>query len=722
MEEPIDDVEGEKRRGLLRFRPGVSIQSKLLVMLLGVSLLAVAVIGYVGFVNGRDSLRQAAVEQLTTVRELKSAAIETAFQNIQSSVRMDSRTADSVEASKAFDSAFASLSKQPADPNRDSALESYYEEKFIPELEGRSGVSYDPASLFPNNEAGRYLQAFYTAPPADFDAALEVSDAGDGSDWSKAHAQHHPYFKGLVDEHGYEDVLLMNTTGEVVYSAFKGTDLGVNVLAPPYADSQLANAYREVMRTNTVDSLLTTDFERYIPSLNVPTAWIISPVGSSGEITGALAVQVPIDTINAVMTGEAGWASEGLGETGEAYLVGEDRLMRSTSRVLAEDPQGYAAQAIEGGTPPETAKRIGEVGGTILLQEVATAPVEAALLGRTGEDISQDYLGRETLSAYRPLDIGGPRWSIVASVATSEAFAPVNTFTRSLVLSTAGLVLLIALLSLVLARAFTRPLDRLLNGVKRVAAGERDVQVDVGTRDEFAELGTAFNGMSRALHVKADLLDDQLAENDRLLLTLMPEKVAQRYRQGDSTIAEDHQEVTVIYADIAGFDELSNRLGSQESLTILNEIFSGFDEAADRLGVERVRTTKRGYLASCGLLTPRVDSTRRTVEFGREIDAILRRLGAQHGYRLSLRAGIDTGQVTSGLVGNSSVVYDMWGDAVSLAYQLQTLRQESGIYLTQRASEKLPDNSSLTESGTIPAGTGTRTETYWRVNIETANV
>lgn len=720
MKEPMAAAKASRRLDLHRFRPGVSIQSKLLVMLLFVSLLSAAVIGCVGFVNGRESLRQAAVEQLTAVREMKADAIESALLNIQSSVRMDSRTADAVEASKMFNAAFESLREKSLDPGLAADLEKYYEKTFIPALEEQSGTAYDPESLFPNNVPGRYLQSLYTAPPADFDAALEVDDAGDGSDWSKVHTQKHSYFKGLVDEHGYEDVLLMNTTGEVVYSAYKGTDLGVNLLAPPYADSQLATSYRDVMRTNTVDSLLTTDFERYIPSLNVPTAWIISPVGSSGEITGAMAVQVPIETINSVMTADSRWASEGLGQTGETYLVGQDRMMRSVSRVLAEEPQGYAAQAVKGGTPPDTAKRIAEVGGTILLQQVSTAPVQAALLGQSGENISRDYLGRETLNAYRPLDIDGPQWVIVASITTGEAFAPVNTFTRIIVLSTAGLILLIALLSLVLARAFTKPLDRLIDGVKRVASGERDVQVDTGTRDEFAQLGTAFNDMSRALHVKADLLDDQLVENDRLLLTLMPEKVAQRYRQGDSTIAEDHQEATVIYADIVGFDELSGRLGSQESLTILNDIFSSFDEAADRLGVERVRTTKQGYLASCGLLTPRVDSTRRTLEFGMEIDAILRRLEAQHGYRLSLRAGIDTGRVTSGLVGTSSVVYDMWGDAVSLAYQLQGLRMESGIFLTQRASEKLPDTSVLTEAGTIQAGQSP--QTYWRVATEAVNV
>ncbi len=720
MKAPIDSI--KKKLGsfdLHKVRTGVTIQSKLLAMLLSVSLLSAAVIGFVGISSGRKALEQSAIDQLTSVRELKAAAIEKELSEIQSAVRMDSRTADAVEASADLNSAFDKLRTQDLDNKLATSLNSYYEERFIPELEARSGVSYEPESLFPNTEAGKYLQAHYTAPPASFDEALEVADAGDGSEWSKAHVKHHGYFTRLLEEHSYEDVLLLNTTGEVVYSAYKGTDLGVNVLAPPYADSQLSESYREVLRTNTVDSLITTDFERYIPSLNVPTAWIISPVGNNGEITGALAVQVPIESINKVMTGDSGWESEGLGESGEAYLVGEDGLMRSTSRKLVESPETYAKQAIEGGTPPETAERIAQVRGTILLQDVSTPSVQAALLGRTGQAISHDYLGRETLDAYRPIEVGGPRWVIVASVDTEEAFGPVSTLTRTVVLSTAALVLVIALLSLALARIFTRPLGQLIDGVKRMASGERSVEVDIRSKDEFSQLGSAFNEMSQSLQVKADLLDDQLAENDRLLLTLMPEKVARRYQQGEATIAEDHLDVTVVYADIVGFDELSHRMGSEESLSILNEIFASFDEAADRFGVERVRTTKQGYLASCGLVIPRVDSTRRTVDFVREINGILSRLNAQNGYSLSIRAGIDTGQVTSGLVGKSSVVFDMWGDAVNLAYQLQGAREGSGIYLTQRAAEKLPDESILTEPGKVQSGK--ESQTYWRVDTESSN-
>ncbi len=233
----------------------------------------------------------------------------------------------------------------------------------------------------------------------------------------------------------------------------------------------------------------------------------------------------------------------------------------------------------------------------MLLQSVDTAPVAAALAGQSGTTIATGYLGRSQLASYAPLAIhNGPKWVIVATMDESEAFAPVDDFTRIVLLSAGVLILLVAVLALLLSRIFTRPLERLMAGVRRVSAGERDVVVDTRTRDEYAELGVAFNGLSRSLQTKADLLDAERAESERMLLSLMPASVAERYRQGDETIAEDHADVTVIYADILGFDDYAAGMSSAEAVAALNEIVLGMDELAAELGVERVRTTKQGYL------------------------------------------------------------------------------------------------------------------------------
>jgi class 3 adenylate cyclase len=254
---------------------------------------------------------------------------------------------------------------------------------------------------------------------------------------------------------------------------------------------------------------------------------------------------------------------------------------------------------------------------------------------------------------------------------------------------------------MLLARLFVRPIRRLEAGAQQISSGDYKVTLPVRSRDEFGDLTVAFNEMSRNLAIKEDLLTEQRRENDRLLLSLMPEQVVQRYREGEETIAQDHQNVTVIFADIVGLDELADELSSDRLLAIVNRLTRQFDAAAENLGVEQVRTLHNGYLASCGLSVPRLDNVRRTVDFAAEMQRIIDRFNTETGNELNLRPGIDTGTVTSGLVGRSTLAYDMWGSAVNLAYQVQSGSPQPGIYVTSTVYDVLRDSRSFSSAGVI---------------------
>jgi class 3 adenylate cyclase len=127
-----------------------------------------------------------------------------------------------------------------------------------------------------------------------------------------------------------------------------------------------------------------------------------------------------------------------------------------------------------------------------------------------------------------------------------------------------------------------------------------------------------------------------------------------------------------------------------------------------------VRTTRSGYLASCGLTIPRVDNARRIVDFAMELERIAERFGGKHGASLGIRAGIDTGTVTSGLVGQGHIAYDLWGDAVNLAFQLQGTNRESGIFLTQQVVDRMPDTVHVRDWGFVNTASGP--QKVWRVD------
>jgi class 3 adenylate cyclase len=428
---------------------------------------------------------------------------------------------------------------------------------------------------------------------------------------------------------------------------------------------------------------------------------MVSPVGPPGRAEGVLALQFPISKINALMTVGGKWEAAGMGKTGETYLVGPDDLMRSDSRLFLENPDQFKRDVINAGTPPDVAQESIRQKGTTLVQPVKNEATRLAQRGQRGTIVEDDYLGHRTLQAYAPVDLRGLHWSIIAKIDSEEAFQPVFDFTRTLVISTAVIIFVVCLAAMLLARLFVRPIRRLETGAQQISAGDYNVTLPVRSRDEFGDLTVAFNDMSRNLAIKEELLAEQRRENDRLLRSLMPEQVVQRYREGEETIAQDHQNVTVIFADIVGLDELSAELSSEELLAIVNRLTRQFDAAAENLGVEQVRTLHNGYLASCGLSTPRLDNVRRTVDFAIEMQRTIDRFNAETGNELKLRAGIDTGTVTSGLVGRSTLAYDMWGSAVNLAYQAQSGSPQPGVYVTSRVYDAMRDTRSFTSAGEL---------------------
>lgn len=699
-----------------RRRAGLSIQSTVLVMLLAVSVTSNVLVGVIGYVNATDSLRDAAFQRLIEVRDSRTREIERLFSTIERTIVVHSRGQSVVDATEAFSAAMTQLEQVELDDAQTATLYRYYDEVFGPALSAATGSTTDPAGFVPTSPAARYLQVQYTAPHADFASAIAVDDAGDGSEWSAVHAQYHDYFRSMTELLEYEDVLLIDASGVVVYSAYKGVDLGTDVLTGPYRLSNLAAAYGEAVGGNVIGEVTITDFETYPPSLNLPAGWAVTPIGRDGEIIGAMAVELPIERVSAVMTAGGDWSQGGLGATGEAYLVGVDGLMRSPSRLLMEDPQGFAEAALADGTSPDVVDLAIARNTTLGLQPVRTAAADAALAGRSGTIIASNYLGRDTLAAYGPVDVSGVDWVVVAEIDSAEAFAPVTEFTRNLVVSSAVLALIVSVLSLLLARIFVSPLRRLAHAAQRIAAGETGVTVDAGSNDELRQVSAAFNDMSRSLQVKAELLDEQRAESERLLRALMPEPVIQRYRDGDQTIAEDHADISVMYADIVGFEAFSRDRGSEATLETLNELVRQFDEAGAPFGVEHVRTTTKGYLASCGLTVPRIDNARRMVDYAIALTRIVDRFSAQWGVPLALRAGIDLGEASSGLVGRAHMVYDLWGDAVNLAFRLQAERADSGIFLTDRVAAGLPATIRLLDAGVIVTTQGE--QRVWRVDSE----
>jgi class 3 adenylate cyclase len=716
------DATGDAKPARAPRNSTLSIKSLILLMLLAVSIGSNLVVGIIGYVNGTDSLKAAAFDRLVEVRDSRAREVTSLFESIQSALLLASRDSAVVDAEQAFSSAYDQLDAADASnvltDEQEAQLRSYFTDDFGPKLQKATGKTADASSFLPSDPAARYL-LFHYALAKD---PAGLGDAGDGSDWSAASARFHDYLSRMASLLKYGDLALIDSGGRVVYTVGKHVDLGASLTSGSYSFTSLATGFDQAMSQNRLDSVVFTDFKAYAPALDAPTAWVVAPLAgpantSADKIVGAIAVQLPASRIDDVMTGGLSWQKSGLGKTGEAYLVGDDGYMRSLSRDLAENPKAYVKEAMASGLTKQQAQEAVARKESLGIQPVKTQAVALAQQGKTGTITTSGYLGGSTVAAYAPLNLPDPnlRWTIVAEIDTDEALGPVNDFTSRLAISAAIIVAIVSIISVIIAGAAVRPLRRLRDAARRIAAGESGVQVVPGGSDELADVESAFNDMSRSLELRAALIEQQKAENDQLLQTLMPDTLAKRYKEGAKTIVEDHQEVTVLFADIVGFEDYSATLGSSEkALETLNDIFRAFDDAAEEHGVERVRSTRQGYLASCGLVVPRVDNARRAVMFAIDMQQVVEHFGAQQGVRLAIRAGIDTGTVSSGLVGRSKVVYDLWGDAVSLAFRLQGGANEAGIFVTQRVVDKIADQLPFTDSGVVSTPSGN--QRVWRID------
>ena len=138
-----------------------------------------------------------------------------------------------------------------------------------------------------------------------------------------------------------------------------------------------------------------------------------------------LIAQLSIEEIDNVVTGDRRWRQDGFGATGEAYLVGSDRFVRSGPRAFYENPDQYFAELKRGGELDENIDAIRRYGTPVLHQRVVTEAARGALAGVEGEGEILGYRGIPTLASWGPLAIPGTKWALIAKIDTSEAFAPI---------------------------------------------------------------------------------------------------------------------------------------------------------------------------------------------------------------------------------------------------------------------------------------------------------
>ena len=282
--------------------------------------------------------------------------------------------------------------------------------------------------------------------------------------WKDEAAKHDSRLKDIQTDNGWYDLFIIHIDGDIVYTAAREPDLGMNIPAQ-LKDSGLGRAYQALQGSND-EAVAFADFAPYAPSKGAFAGFMMAKMrNAAGKVEGYVALQIPTDKVNAVMQQRAG-----LGKTGESYLVGDLGgvvSMRSDRKITSEKI----------GDPKD-----GEL-------------IRLALQGKAGTGTQTDKSGEELFSSYNPIVMEGARWAMITEISEDEAFAAVTNLryiVLALILVSAVVIVVLALL---IAGGLTRPINRTVVMLKDIAEGEGDLtcRLDSNSKDELGEMAGWFN-------------------------------------------------------------------------------------------------------------------------------------------------------------------------------------------------------------------------------------
>jgi class 3 adenylate cyclase len=682
-----------RRTKVRRYYPrSLSVQSKLIAAFVLLTLVSIGVVSWIGYVSARESLRAASEQKLMGLQRSKSALVQNILGSARNEVLALSASGGLTDATRELLAAYRQLAREPVTPEMQAEVRRFYREEFEPVLREHSAIDPPKDSLLPTTSTGWYLHYHYLVKgPKPYGSKNTNRSATDKSAYGQVVARRLPEIEGAIHRLGQENLQLVDPeTLDVFFTLKQSSILGTNLVNGPYAASKMSALAQGLRNSQNVDDYRVADFEAYYPAFGQPNAFVGTPVFDGPRMSSIMLFRLSIEPISNALSGNRQWEADGLGKTGEVYLLGPDQTMRSDSRFLLEDRTAFLTTLRRSTLTTRTVDTVEKLGTTVLTVPVAHEAASLALRGQTGLKLLNDYRGVPVLMAYGPVDLDSLRWGVIAKMDEAEAMAPLGKYSKRVLVWGAGIALLATLMALLLAKVLTRPITALVRAAKQVSLGELDVKVELDATDEYRDLGEAFNEMVTSLRTNREELDRQVLENERLLVSLLPASGAAQMRDGNAETRRSFADVTVAYINLVGFESLSPDLGEDDSMGLLSDIVAACDEAAEQYGVEKVRTIGSSYLAVSGLSVERPDHTARMVDFAREVVRIVRRFNAERGVRLVAEIGINAGPVIGGLVGRRRFIYDLWGDTVKLARGIEP-NGKTSILVTRPVYERVRD-------------------------------
>ncbi|WP_284382708.1 methyl-accepting chemotaxis protein [Litoribrevibacter albus] len=497
-------------------------------LILGATLLAVIPVVVSNFLVGtkatstsHNALEMTSQDRLKSVRDTTKARLDDYLQNLENLIVTLSANPGTVQAAMSFSGAFkdhtaqAGLFGKTDEFKQDISgfLSSDFQGQYRALNNGKQAPVQNWVSQM-SEKALEFQSIFIAKNPNPLGEKHKLVDIKDYTTYEQFHEMYHPMMVQYLETFGFYDIFIVNPkNGQIVYSVFKEIDFATSLETGPFKDTGIAEVYRQAKSAQDPNFIAFTDFAPYPPSYESPASFMASPIMDGNETFGVLIFQMPLNIINNIMTHDKNWSNVGLGSSGETYLVGKDFKLRSDSRFLLEDINGYTEALSNSGLAQDTIDLIKARESSIGLQEVNSESIKAALNGEQGFKHIFDYRDVEVLSAFTPLKFKGITWALVAEIDEAEAFASANEVSSTIITNAIIVFVIVVIIavasSYVFSRSLSNPIIRLKDHLETVGNNaDLTLTLTATGKDEIADITNSFNGMMSqfrdSLHKVAD--------------------------------------------------------------------------------------------------------------------------------------------------------------------------------------------------------------------------
>jgi class 3 adenylate cyclase len=211
-----------------------------------------------------------------------------------------------------------------------------------------------------------------------------------------------------------------------------------------------------------------------------------------------------------------------------------------------------------------------------------------------------------------------------------------------------------------------------------------------------------FEFYARREFVLQKMLDAEKAKSDALLANVLPQPIAERLKQEPGLIAEDHEDATVVFADIAQFTRLSSGKKAADIVAFLDTVFSRFDRLAEKHHLEKIKTVGDSYMLVGGIHPKSSIHTLSAADCALDMMSEVEKLAEEMGTPFTIRIGIHAGPVAAGVIGRKRLIFDLWGDTVNTASRMESQGIDGCIQITEEVAGRLGERYNYRELGLLP--------------------